>query len=238
MNGAIDFQHSGNVGDIFYGLSKCATYDKVNLYLVISELMPIKLATSAIKLIETQPYIDKVEIYTEQHIDVSLDSFRHFCMDLSQMPLAYAHLNLLNRFWNLANPWVHCNEKDEQYPIIINQTERYYGYVDYLGIINTFGEDNIGFIGTETEYNKFCDDYKKVNYVETKDFLEVAKVIKGSKIFIGNQSSPYAIAEGMKHPRLQSSCEEAPNCIPIGYGGHSSWEQKDIEIVEYYLKGA
>jgi len=57
-------------------------------------------------------------------------------------------------------------------------------------------------------------------YRPIDDFLEMAQVIKGSKLFIGNQSSPFALAEIMKVPRCLEVCPTAHNVIPTGANGY------------------
>jgi hypothetical protein len=46
--------------------------------------------------------------------------------------------------------------------------------------------------------------------------LELAHLIAGSSLFIGNQSVSMTIAEGLKHPRIQEACLWLPDCIYPG----------------------
>lgn len=66
------------------------------------------------------------------------------------------------------------------------------------------------------EHRQFCNCFGEVEYQPTKDLLEVAKLIAGSPLFIGNQSSAMAIAEGLKHPRVQEVADWIPDCIYPG----------------------
>jgi len=43
--------------------------------------------------------------------------------------------------------------------------------------------------------------------------LVLGKVIAGCQLFVGNQSSPYAIAEGLKKATVQEMSTECPNCV-------------------------
>ena len=60
---------------------------------------------------------------------------------------------------------------------------------------------------------KKYENTKEVIYTPTKNFLEVAQLIAGSKLFIGNQSAPYAVAEGLKHNSILEVTLPSPDCI-------------------------
>jgi hypothetical protein len=68
-------------------------------------------------------------------------------------------------------------------------------------------------IRLEEEYKDFCAECGQVEYLPTKTLLEAARAIAGSELFIGNQSAPYAIAEGLKHRSILEVCLWQPDCI-------------------------
>ena len=57
-----------------------------------------------------------------------------------------------------------------------------------------------------------------MKFMDFPDFYTLAIAIKTCKVFIGNQSMCYALAEAMKAPRILEVCAFAPNCIPEGAG--------------------
>jgi hypothetical protein len=59
-----------------------------------------------------------------------------------------------------------------------------------------------------------------IRYRGTKTWTELAGVIRGGKLFVGNQSLAYALAEGMKVPRVLETFQDCPNCDPLGKDGH------------------
>jgi hypothetical protein len=62
----------------------------------------------------------------------------------------------------------------------------------------------------------------------------LASVIKGSELFIGNQSMAYAIAEIIKHPRIVEVCPYANNVIPTGANGYGAFTLVNlIQIMKY-----
>jgi len=50
-------------------------------------------------------------------------------------------------------------------------------------------------------------------YAITQDYLELAKLIAGADLFIGNQSSPMALTIGLGVPFIQETCLWTPDCL-------------------------
>jgi ADP-heptose:LPS heptosyltransferase len=76
------------------------------------------------------------------------------------------------------------------------------------------------FVGVEAEYAEMRQQLPKLEYRPVQHFLELAQVIAGSRLFIGNQSFPFAIAEGLKVKRLLEIYHLSPNVNvegPLGY---------------------
>jgi hypothetical protein len=48
--------------------------------------------------------------------------------------------------------------------------------------------------------------------IPTSTLLQIARVIAGSRLFVGNQSCPAAIAEGLKHSMILEVYRDLPNC--------------------------
>ena len=229
--------HSGQAGDILYSLAAAKTFKHVNFYIKQTNLMSKEAIDNLIPLIKSQPYIIDAKIYERERIDFDFDRFREFA-GVSASPLSYTFLNLYQRQYNIAHPWLDSIniEKQELSNIIINRTRRYVGNLDYREIVNSF-KDSITFIGMKDEYEVFVRDFGDVRYYKPIDLLEAAKIIRGSKMFIGNQSVCYAIAEGLKHPRLLEVSPDCPNCHPIGEDGYSSWQDTDfLEIIKNYME--
>ena len=55
--------------------------------------------------------------------------------------------------------------------------------------------------------------------ITCNNFLEMAELIKNSKLFIGNQSSAFAIAEGLKVNRILEQSKDILNVYPLGKKG-------------------
>jgi hypothetical protein len=222
----ITVKHSGNIGDIIYGLPTIMHLSKIQnkkikFYLnPIDERMTLKLANVVKPLLEHQEYIETVEIYNNQLVDYDLDLFREF--HRTEVNLGKSHAQLFNydvSIVNIQSVFVSnlYNANLPTYDIIINRTERYnnpsFPWTDILNI--EYSEHSKCFVGTNSEYIKFIETFnlKNIDYIETENYLQVAWLIKNSKIFIGNCSSPYAIAETMKHPSIQESCTWCLSCL-------------------------
>ena len=225
---------SGCAGDIIYQLPTLLSYKKAILYLRPSPLLSPDLAVALIPLIQAQPYIEECKLYNGERFDLPLDEFR-LLSGAGQIPLTHTGLNRWHRFYNVAKPWLFEIQPRRVSKIIINRTMRYMGSLNYLSIVNKY-KDDISFIGSKEEWSKFCREFGTVAYFATNTFLEVAEIIQGAKIFIGNQSCPFAIAEGMKTPRLLETSIDMPNCQPTGIDGYSSWtDTEHLEIVSNYV---
>lgn len=95
---------------------------------------------------------------------------------------------------------------------IVNFTERYRNpHIDYFFLKNY--KDNLIFSGTENEHQLFCEKWEiDIPYLVVNDFLQLAFIIKNSKLLLSNQSFQWNVAEAMKTPRVLELCTYAPNC--------------------------
>ena len=57
----------------------------------------------------------------------------------------------------------------------------------------------------------------------------MASIINGSKLFIGNQTFAFSLAEGLKVNRVLELYYAAPNVIVEGKGGHDFFYQPHFE---------
>lgn len=181
-------------------------------------------------LLLSQPYIEDVLLYEGQKIVVDLDLIRQ---DFCNMPYGHIARWYFYRFPDMAcdlgHRWLHeirglINGVDDytlSQSIVINRTSRYQNTHISYAFIQQYGkrlETNIYFVGVEDEFNEMRKEIPNLQAIKCSDFLQLAWVIKHCKVFIGNQSMCYALAEGMKSPRILEVCRFAPNVIPQGDG--------------------
>mgnify|MGYP001173496366 FL=1 len=164
----------------------------------------------------------------------------HFPLKLSGVTLHSEHVKYMDGIhfdldkhrdlqgWSQDHAWLKVDPV-HVHDVIINRSPRYNeDYFDYT----LLEYHDCGFIGLKEEYDEFIKRYGFAHYVKIDNALDVAKYIAGSKLFVGNQSSCKAIAEGLKHPRLVEISKNWPDSMPIGKYGHITITE---ELVEKYL---
>jgi len=232
----VTFNHSGNLGDVIYSLPAIKYYCesknvKATLFIHLNQpsnftaeqhplgnvMMNQKMFDMAYPLLSSLPYIKNVIAYDKESIpkiDFDLDLFRKECVNLSagniSQWLCIPHPELRP---NLFEPSIILPKTNENY-IIVNRSARYQNlFVDY-SILEDY--ENIYFVGVESEFKALSAHNKNIAHLVVNDFLELAKWIAGSKLFIGNQSMAFAIAEQLKVRRILEQYVYAPNVIPQG----------------------
>jgi hypothetical protein len=243
----LDIIHSGNAGDIIYALPTIKkihelTGTTINLYLRLGKqsylpnynshpvgnvMLNKTMADMLLPLIRSQRYINSCEIYINQNVDINLDYFR-----AGMFPM---HGNIAR--WcsyitgvspDLWKNWLEI-EPDLSFvdKIIIARSGRYQNSAINYSFLNTY--KNVVFIGVESEYKDIRNYIPEIRWVEVNDFLRMAEMIAGCKFFIGNQSFPYAIAEGLKIRRILEASFEVINVVPEGDNGFDFFFQDHFE---------
>lgn len=195
-------------------------------------------------LLEAQPYIASVQEYNGEKMDVNLDTFRNNSVNLSAHDIRkwYGYVfpemmpdisqQVLFVEHPLFNP-EYVTPMQTPY-IMVNRTQRYlndkisYRFLRYIGEFIP-----IIFVGAQEEMLIFQKEVPNMTWFHATDFLHLAWWIREAKLFIGNQSMCYAIAEQMKSHRLLEVCPYIPNVITCGANGEEFITQEGFE---YYVK--
>jgi hypothetical protein len=227
--------HSGNAGDIVYSLPT-ATELGANHYVINlcsdpgfgGRNIAFLTARALAPLLLSQPYIERVSIVSSniplefldqplEGIDFVLDRFR-----LHEPPkhhLALCHAMAFGVHINLYEKWLHLEvEKSDKEYIILCLTPRYRSMSKEYWMDILSGLDNVIALGLPEEFD--CVAGITADFVTCNDFLEMARMIQGCRLFIGNPSLAYAIAEGLKVPRMVELPTEWRNAYPIGRSGY------------------
>jgi hypothetical protein len=215
---------SGDIGDCLYSLCAMKALGVELVYLNVDRKYKLdrigqtkfneKAALALKPLIEAQPYIKEVKLYSGEPVDYNFDLFR-FCGDLTYQNLCHSMLKTFGlSVEESKKQWLFVEPVAMDKPVLINKTERYLNKeVDWNSFIEAYGQ-YMAFVGIDKEYEDFVREYNiDLPHYKTTDFLELAKLISGCSLFIGNQSSPYSIAEGLKKDTIQVVCDECPNCL-------------------------
>jgi hypothetical protein len=116
---------------------------------------------------------------------------------------------------DLSQPWlsIWSEEIIPSNQIVVARSPRYNNpFFPWKALIGTFGK-HMHFVGLEAEYTEFCRENGYVPRLPVADLYDVAKAVAGCELFIGNQSSPYAICEGLKHNSILEVSLYSPDCI-------------------------
>ena len=210
----INFVSNGKTGDLFHNLwvvkNICERENKTAV-LYISEDTSyggdafhynIKKTFSDLKpIMEYQSYISEFKIL-DSKIDnyINLNNWRH-----SGLTGITNWLNILSKTHSLPitdGNWIEygVNEKYESLILIHRSTRRHSTLFPYQKIINQ--NKNVAFITMDDEeYGMF--PYKdQIPQIKIKDFSDFVTAINSCKFFIGNMSTPLAIAHALGKPRL------------------------------------
>lgn len=171
-------------------------------------------------LAEAQSYISEMRMWTPNDredwssADFRRDDYQH------GNTLFDAHLNHLIRTHGIGagftanEPWLEIPEVSVVPDrIVIARSGRHRNTsFPWAAVVHKYSY-RLLFTGLHHEWREFCGHYGFVDYAPTENMLDVAKVIASSVLFIGNQSSPNAVAEGIKHNMIQEVALHAPDCI-------------------------
>jgi hypothetical protein len=244
----LNVSHSGNAGDIIYALPTLKriqeiTGAKINLYFILGK--PLKLsnnlthplgnvmlnqnmANMLIPLVAQQPYINQCETYNNQNIHIDLDYFRAGLIRQDRGNIARWCSYITGVSPQLWKKWITVTPSTSfKDSIIIARSSRYRNEIIDYSFLEKY--PILKFVGVKDEFLDMKRYLPNLEWVEVGDFFELAKIIAGCKVFIGNQSFPYSIAEGLKTPRILEVCFEVINVVPEGENGYDFLFQDHFE---------
>jgi predicted GH43/DUF377 family glycosyl hydrolase len=218
--------HSGNLGDIIYSLPAMKVLGFGVYYLGVDtsmnpkpdlrEVMSPKLVQTIAPLMLAQPYVRAV--YFTQHMPIvsyDLNLFRNFAApekNLVAQSLDACCLSAEN-FFNDQTPWLDVDPVPLRRGVVVHRSHRWRNpSFPWAEVYDRFRAEMV-FVGTSEEHASFVSDFGLIPYVPTPNLLELARIIAGCHLFIGNQSCPYAIAEGLKVNTLQETFPQIANCL-------------------------
>jgi len=243
------FYHSGDLGDIIYSLPTIkalgggllvlsADYNKMD----VRNKLTLDTINNLREILNLQEYIVDTRSAHKMpaDIDYDLNDMRQPFIDwgagkfnekevdiLRNKNLTHHYFDLYNLdHHNECDQWLHSNISKiyNNYPIVINRTKRYNNEkFPWQEIVDKYF-NKIIFVGLPDEYKEFSFNFGKIKYIESKNILELLHIISGSKVFIGNQSFPYSLAEGLKKNCIQETDTWVGNCQ---YFRHNSFISKN-----------
>ena len=162
-------------------------------------------------LLEHQEYIHGVE-WMETPQGINLDDWRsHYRNDLNISDMVSSCFGVPHYPRN--EPWLTVPEK-KLARVVFHRSPRYHNW----NMVATWKRAwekyrwEIIFVGHPQEHADFCTYVGPVSYYPTQDYLHLASVIAGCELYMGNQSSPFWLAEGLKKRLVLEACLNPQNC--------------------------
>ena len=251
----ISFSHSGHLGDLINSLpviKETAKKKKCSLFVNIKKkvgkenidslhpskdvFLNEKSFNMILPLLKKQPFLSRVEILKKEKIDINLDFFRNLPINFNMDSVRwYSHLTGVNP--DLTKPYLLEVKKNKKFKksIVFMRSLRRQNKNLKFNFLNKY--NNLLFIGLRNEYLDLKKQIKNLQFHDCKDFLEMAQIIMSCKLFIGNLSFGFTIAEALKVPRLLESYLDFPLVYPNGKKGYEFYFQIHFEkFVKKILK--
>ncbi|MBX3241387.1 MAG: hypothetical protein KIT80_17890 [Chitinophagaceae bacterium] len=243
---AVHFKHSGNAGDIIYAIpamKAIAKENPFNLYLNLNRpadyakhfkhplgnvTLNQKMFDMLSPLLTSQEYITECAVRNGQHIDVDLDVMRDYPLLLDRGNIARWYFLVFPVTYDLNKSWLKVEaDSDMRNAIVLARSQRYRAPNIRYKVLKRYPD--VYFVGIKEEYLEMKKEIPNLKYRPVRDFLELASVIAGSRLFIGNQSFPFSIAEALKVNRLLEVYFECPNVTVYGDRGFDFSFQPQFE---------
>ena len=222
----LTFVHTGHIGDIVAFMPVFQAMGGTTMVIRDETWME---PMSGYKYDSIKPLLESQNIEvlwndSKYAIDHDVSGWRE-CYEhhVSLMDAQARYLNLVPRghgHMQITEPWIKVDpDSNTKGRVIFNRSPRYRSpYFSWDKVHKHFGDKAL-FIGREDEHKEFCDLIGNIEYYKTDSCLDVARAIEGSDFFVGNQSSSFWIAAGLRKPLLQETCA-VPNSIVKYEGAH------------------
>jgi len=245
---AVHFKHFGLIGDIIYAIpamKALAGGKKIHLHLQINQkslykksmqhankgkILTEKSVEMLAPLLLSQPEFAVCDILTDQKIDYDLDEFRKYPFDYNTNHICRWYFHMYGITADLGKPWLTVTpDLSFSNEIVIARSFRYRAPGISYDFLQAY--PGITFVGLKEEYEDMKKAIPALKHRSVANFLEFAQIIAGCRFFIGNQSFPFAVAEGLKVKRALELCFECPNVIPEGKEAYDFCYQPQFEKI-------
>lgn len=205
------FTSSGKLGDLVAALPTIRALGGGHIRFTLKTLRKNFIDRAACDsmsiLLAGLPYIRSVGMYNFEPIDHNLDFIVKHAVEImrrgpgSTKPLTDIALDAFKLpLHHRDSAWITdvpvCVPTQD---VVINRTPRYHsGDFPWSQVLAKYPQ--AVFVGLDDEYDYFQMTFGKLPRVKAANVLELAQVISGCKLFIGNQSLALWLAEAMKKP--------------------------------------
>jgi len=245
----INFSHSGHTGDVIYGMPAMyalAKGRKINLYLRLNQPATdftkkmrhpngnVMLTEKSVELfrplLSKQPGIHHFGALKDEVVHYDLSLFKAFPFDYRMGSITRYFFLTYGIAGDLWNPWLHVTPNQSfNDAVVVARSSRYRTpKIDY-GFLKKY--PRVIFVGLPDEFADMQPHIPQMQYQPVNDFLELAEIIAGSRLFIGNQSFPFALAEALKVKRVLEVFYQCPNVMAEGPNGYQFCYQPQFEKI-------
>ncbi len=245
----VNFRHSGHAGDMLHAIPTMYALSqgkKINLFLHLDQparnftrgmshpngniMFTQKTVELFAPLLLSQPSFNRCEAFQGQEIHYDLSAFRDFPFDYRMGSISRWYFLTFAVNWDLGKPWIEVEpDKSFQDAIIVARSSRYRTPgIDYR-FLQKYAR--VVFVGLPDEYADMRKQIPHMDYKPVANFLELARVIKGGKLFIGNQSLPSGLAEALKVKRVVELSYLTPTTVVEGPDGYDFCYQPQFERI-------
>lgn len=218
----INFIAGGMMGDFIHSLYALKNIceqknDKANLYITdghggdVWRFALQKTYDDLQELITSQNYINKFEILDIQNFKEDFVNLNDWRKNLEHTPAGYVKCwsEVLSKCYNFSIPkqynWINCNKVDinAQNKILIHRSlHRINGEFPWRRLLGNLQEDVLFLTSNEKEWESFAFKNNKISMHYVSSITEMTTAINSCKMFIGNQSAPFAIACALDKLRM------------------------------------
>lgn len=234
----LTFHHSGKLGDIIYALAAMKQFPGSTLLLEPSFEFHDPDIELLLPLLQAQPYLASAKPFEGESFEVDLDAFRSHNVNLTN--IADGHLRLVglpaevrDEAWLVVDEPANLGTRD----VVFARSSRNHGPEGFWPECVRLLGFRARFVGTAEEHAAFVSEFGDIPHHPTKDLLELARVIAGCSLFVGNQSCPYAIAEALKKPAIQETFRVTPNCLFFRPDMLSVLLPSEVGKIEDFVRG-
>lgn len=221
--------HSGDLGDIIYSLLFAKTLSPVHLLIGPTDRFHLRDPMTRSKfdwlypLLRRQPWIKRIDWSpsTPSELRYDLNEFRKSWFSKAnadrhdkQLWAAYQE-HFGGPALDPTNPWIEADPAvDTAHPVVIARSTRWRNDRFPWDKIAATYSGRMVFVGFLEEYQDWVSRYgKAAEYRPVVDALDLANIISGAKLFIGNQSFACSLALALGTPTIQETCQFQADCV-------------------------
>lgn len=245
----VHFKHTGHAGDVIYSIpamKALANGRKIHLYFELHQpnrdftkqmshpngnvMLNEKSVAMFAPLMQQQPDIHHFAAWNGEPIHYDLTAFRSFPFDYRMYSITRWYFLTFAVTVDLGKPWLEIiPDKNFADKIILARSSRYHTPGISYSFLSRYSK--LVFVGVPDEYETMKQEIPNLVYQPVNHFAELASIIAGSRLFIGNQSFPFSLAEALKVKRILEVYHQCPNVVPEGPDAYDFCYQPQFEKI-------